>query len=255
MTDPDRPVDPWLARCGTGGHGLPRWPGQAHLAGLSLRRNSRCFEIVRSTSSRIVEQTSVQSFSTRGIVEAIIHLEPLLAPADQAGIGQELEMLGDVRLAPPGLPSPPAPRSSPLHQGPEDRQAGGIGQHLELLGHQLQQVVGHGCDIGLTLCLVGYIVDKGHKELYPLPREVQVQERKKTDVRDPDPDRVRGRLDHPEPLAPAQAGGTHLNERGLRGVTARGGGSAGSPTVLNAPLAGWTRTGRSGRERSKIRGS
>ena len=32
----------------------------------------------------------------------------------------------------------------------------------------------------MTLCLVGYIVDKGHRVLYPMPGEVQVVERKKS---------------------------------------------------------------------------
>ena len=52
--------------------------------------------------------------------------------------------------------------------------------------------------------------------------EVQVVERKKTMSEISGSDRVRGGLDRPESLAPAQAGRADLNERDLRGVTARG---------------------------------
>ena len=66
-------VDPglWHAQGGSGvlaiGNAeLLRHPGRSHRGGPIFCNSSRCFTSVRSTSPRMVEQTRVQSCSTRG---------------------------------------------------------------------------------------------------------------------------------------------------------------------------------------------
>src|SRR5690606_24643371 len=82
--------------------------------------------------------------------EPVVDVEPFLATLHEPERVEKLEVLGHVRL----------PEARGLHQlryralavpeGIEDPQPRGLGQRLEALGHQLQQlgahlVSGHGC--------------------------------------------------------------------------------------------------------------
>jgi hypothetical protein len=63
------------------------------------------------------------------IVESIKHLEPLFAPGHEAALGQHLEVLGCIGLAPARLRDDLGHVALALHQDAQDRQPRRIGQH------------------------------------------------------------------------------------------------------------------------------
>src|SRR4051794_21352839 len=88
---------------------------------------------------------------------------------------------------------------------------------------RLSSSSGMAWDIGLTVLLLGYIIDQRHRGILTHePRGARVGTEEEhggcLDLR-----RDHGGLDRVEPVATAQARRPHVNERGMRGVTAPGG--------------------------------
>ena len=88
-------------------------------------------------------------------------------------------MLGDVGLPPTGLRHhlPHAPLSIRARRIARRVGSASIWNFSAISSSKSS---GMSCDIVLTLCLIGYMVDNGRRVLYPMPSEVQVLERKKS---------------------------------------------------------------------------
>jgi hypothetical protein len=121
------------------------------------------------------------------IIEAIEDLQSLLPSSHQPRLGQELQVLGDVGLTLAGLLHHLADALLPRLQGAKDRQAGRVAEQAELLGHQVEEIVGdhfgHEVDF-MTKQEYCYLGVQEYCSMSPIDRPRQ-RETKKVDILPP----------------------------------------------------------------------